>query len=361
MKILLLGEYSGLHNELKRGLVELGHHVTIAASNDFWKKFPVDINLGCGSNIYSYKLRQLVLPFLQAHKLVGFDVVHLINPYIMPRSLFINKLLLRHLKENNNIVTLSGAGDDPFFVNYAEKTMRYSPIPSMEKYDLRKDYYMRGQGQIDRMHEFVELVDQIIPIMYEYYSTFIYAGYQNKTVKPIPVPISKKHHKIDSNKIQSDDDKLTFFHGINRPGFKGTHIVLPVFEKLSERYKEAEFLSWGQMPFDKYIKAMARVDVVVDQLYSYSLGLNGLFSMAGGKVVVGGNELESHIIYGGESPPVFNTLPDALDLSFALESIIENRSMLIEWSKMSRDFVARHHNHVDVAARYIDVWSKLSE
>ena len=44
MKILLLGEYSRLHNSLKEGLQILGHHVIIIADGDHFKKFDVDFD-----------------------------------------------------------------------------------------------------------------------------------------------------------------------------------------------------------------------------------------------------------------------------------------------------------------------------
>jgi DNA-binding response OmpR family regulator len=39
MKILLVGEYSRLHNSLKEGLNELGHQVTIIATGDHFKNY----------------------------------------------------------------------------------------------------------------------------------------------------------------------------------------------------------------------------------------------------------------------------------------------------------------------------------
>ena len=35
MKILLLGEYSNMHNTIAEGLRELGHTVTVASNGDF--------------------------------------------------------------------------------------------------------------------------------------------------------------------------------------------------------------------------------------------------------------------------------------------------------------------------------------
>ena len=45
MKILLVGEYSRLHNSLKEGLVSLGHEVIIVGCGDKFKQFPVDYSI----------------------------------------------------------------------------------------------------------------------------------------------------------------------------------------------------------------------------------------------------------------------------------------------------------------------------
>lgn len=38
MRILLLGEFSAFHKNLKEGLVALGHEVVLASHGDGWKK-----------------------------------------------------------------------------------------------------------------------------------------------------------------------------------------------------------------------------------------------------------------------------------------------------------------------------------
>ena len=45
MKILLVGESSLLHNTLKKGLVELGHQVTLMSEGNDWHNSPPDIDL----------------------------------------------------------------------------------------------------------------------------------------------------------------------------------------------------------------------------------------------------------------------------------------------------------------------------
>lgn len=357
MNILLLGEYSGFHGELKNALTQLGHSVTLAAANDFWKKIPVDIDLGSGSSIFEYKLKQLLLPLLRINRLSGFDVVHIINFYIIPRIPSLNLLLVKWLREHNGLVTLAGAGDDPFFVRYSEETMRYSPIPHHELHDRKGRYYMRGRRHLDAMHRYMEYVDGVIPIMYEYYSTFRAAGYSDKTSTPIPIPIEPRIF----DRRGRTSKKIVFFHGLNRPGFKGTHIVSRCFDILSRKYpNDVECLIRGQMPFNEYIELLTRTDISVDQVYSYSLAMNALYSMLQRKVVVGGVEPESSILYGGNLPPAFNALPDISELMITFEKILDLRSQLTDISFSARNFVLENHNPNNVAKRYIDYWTSIA-
>ncbi|MDG9883151.1 hypothetical protein N7650_09920 [Pseudomonas sp. GD04058] len=358
MKILLIGEYSGLHKELKGALTALGHEVTLAAASDFWKKFEADINLGYGSNIYSYKARQLILPFLKMKVFRGYDVVHLVNFYVFPRLPYLNLLFVKYLKRHNKVVTLSGSGDDPFFVKYSEDTMRYSPIPWHEKYDRNKPYYMRSKAHLKAMHDYMQCVDGVIPIMFEYYSTFCAAGYEEKTSQPIPIPISVDRIPFSENR--EADGKLVFFHGLNRRGFKGTFLVEKAFDSLQSKYpNDVECFIKGHMPFEQYMALLSKVNVSVDQVFSYSLAMNALYSMSQGKVVAGGAEPESSILYGGELPPVYNLPGEQAGLDQTLEKILDERESIGERSIASREFVVKHHSPVKVAEAYLNYWSRF--
>jgi hypothetical protein len=68
MKILLVGEYSRLHNSLKEGLMTLGHQVTIIGCGDYFKNYPVDIKFirPYQSGVMKY-LKNLI------YRLTGFD------------------------------------------------------------------------------------------------------------------------------------------------------------------------------------------------------------------------------------------------------------------------------------------------
>ncbi|HGE5982512.1 TPA: glycosyltransferase, partial [Vibrio cholerae] len=78
MKILLLGEFSALHKNLKEGLVELGHDVTIAASGDGFKRIPADISFESNLSGILGKVQRRILPLLSLSEMKDFDVVQLI-------------------------------------------------------------------------------------------------------------------------------------------------------------------------------------------------------------------------------------------------------------------------------------------
>jgi glycosyltransferase involved in cell wall biosynthesis len=357
MKILLIGEYSGLQTELKRGLCNLGHEVTLAAGSDFWKKIPADISLASSGNIVRYKVEQMLRPLIYMRRFTGFDVVHLVNYYTMPRISSFNRFFIEFLKRNNGVLTMAAAGDDPFYVAHSETALRYSPIPSHEKYDRGKRYYMRKPGHYRDLCSAMEHIDRVVPIMFEYYACYRAAGYSAKTSAPIPIPIDASATPFQPNEVRGP---LVIFHGLNRPGFKGTHLIEEAFRRLGERYpRDISCVMAGRLPLAKYRELVAKTNIVVDQVYSYSLAMNALYSMAMGKVVLGGNEPESRALYGGESPPAVNIYPDIDDIELKLVYAASNRDHMAQLAEQSRDFVAKHHNGIYIAQRYCDLWSAL--
>ena len=54
MKILLVGEFSRLHNSLKEGLLTLGHEVILVNNGDGFKNYPADISIR--ANFFKSKL-----------------------------------------------------------------------------------------------------------------------------------------------------------------------------------------------------------------------------------------------------------------------------------------------------------------
>lgn len=353
MKILLLGDYSALHKNLKEGLIELGHEALLASHGDGWKEIPRDIDLSAGKSRIYNKIYRRLIPFLKLNKLSGHHVVQLINPFVFYERYFPSTMFLRLVLGLNEKAFMLGAGDDAFFWRYARKSLDYGPFDDFLEYDLKsKEFYLQTEKALLYNKQIVELVRGIIPIMYEYEVAYSDC---DKRITTIPIPVNTNTVNYLPNNPQK---KLTIFHGLNRYGFKGTRHVEEAFTILSKKYpNDLELIIDGNMPLNEYIEVMQRTNVVIDQLNSYSLGVNGVMALAMGKIVMGGAEPESLRALGIEQSPVINLKPSAKSIITAVENLLENKSQIEEMGYLSRQFAENVHGHVHIAQRYIDAWA----
>jgi glycosyltransferase involved in cell wall biosynthesis len=197
----------------------------------------------------------------------------------------------------------------------------------------------------------VESVQAVIPVMYEYDIAYKWAD--NKA-SVIPLPLITDEIEYNDNIV---GEKVIVFHGLNRPGFKGTSLVEESFAKLSQKYgATAEFIIDGKMPYAKYLEFMKSVNIVIDQVRSYSHGLNGLIAMASGKIVLGGSEPESLQYYERPESPAINVLPDVEDVISKISYLIDKKVNFEKMGCDSRNFVVENHDAVMIAKKYLKVY-----
>lgn len=352
MRITLLGEFSGFHSNLKVGLQELGHQVKLVAGSDGYKKLAVDVSLDARFSGTFGKAERVIRSLLAARSIQGQDVVQLVNPIIFPQGAGLNQRLIRQLQLHNEKLVLSACGDDNFFVSRGSQQMRYSPIPDALRYDyqLPKHPY---DNPVNRAwnEELAQQVDCIIPVMYEYelaYRSFTNSG----ACIPLPINCNSIHFEP-----LTPTKKLVVFHGLNRYGFKGTLYVEKAFDILASRYPDQlELVIKGGMPLKDYLALMRQTHVVIDQVNSYSCGMNALYAMAMGKIVIGGAEPESLQALGINASPVVNVVPEVQSIVTAVESILQQKKDIEAWGVRSRLFVEQVHSHTSVAERYLARW-----
>lgn len=354
MKILLLGEFSGLHKNLKEGLVEIGHDAVVAAHGDGFKKVPCDISLDSKLSGVFKKIDSRFKPLYSLNKLTDYDVVHLVNPFIFDMKYFPRDYFFRKIIENNDKFFLSGAGDDAFFWRHGRKNLKYGPFNDFLEYDHRSNFFhMDTQKAYDFNCKLLNSANGLIPIMYEYEMS--YEG-NPKRLNTIPIPMNMKKIEYRDNIV---NNKLVIFHGLNRYGFKGTRHVEEAFDYLRKKYpNDLELVIDGQMPLDEYLQLMQRTNIVIDQMYSHSLGVNGIYALAMGKVVMGGAEPESLKSLGVDDSPVINLKPNAQSIIGEIEKLLDRRDQIIELGFQSRCFAEEVHSHTKVARQYIETWSK---
>ncbi len=355
MKILLLGELSALHKNLKEGLLELGHEAIVAAMGDGFKKVPVDISFDSDMQGVLGKVIRRIKPLLYMQSMREFDVVQLINPFVFDMQYFPRDYFLDSLIKNNKKFFLLGAGDDAYFWRDGRKLLKYGPFDDFLKFDSMSDkYYLETDKAFSYNKKILNSSNGIIPIAYEY--EICYQSELKKRLNTIPIPINTKKILYKDNIIVN---KLVVFHGLNRYGFKGTRHVEEAFVYLSKKYpNDLELIIDGKMPLSKYLELLSRTNVIIDQMYSHSVGVNGVYALAMGKIVMGGAEPESLKSLGVESSPVINLEPNSQSIIDEIEKLLEKRSQVQELGFASRKFVELVHGHIKVAQQYIDTWSK---
>lgn len=358
MKILLLGEFSSFHKYLKDGLVKLGHNATIAAGGDGFKKIKYDYNLGSGKNGLFGKFISLIRQIKVALQSGNFDIVQLIQPCVFPNKYSLNQILLNIIFKNCNSVFLVGAGADDYNSYIADYRENYDVYPEYYKQLLKSlncdKLYSQTPSGIKFHNWLHERITGYIPIMYEYAEPYRLSGYK-KLCPTIPIPINLDEVKYQPNVVR---DKIVIFHGLNRPLVKGTPIIQEAFEKLQKDYpNDVETVIDGKMPLKDYLELMKRTNVTIDQTYCVSSGVNGLLSMAMGKVTLGGGEAEGLKEFGVTDCPMIPIKPDSNDIYDRLVEIIKRKNEITVIGEKSRKYIEEVHDYVKIAQKYVDIWS----
>lgn len=358
MKILLLGEYSGVHSNLKRALLRLGHDVVMASDGDSFKSFSREIDLkGYGANKFTRTISRVVNEFKAIDKISGFDVVQIINPLIFSQFTP-EKYFFKQIIRTNKKVFLTALGDDYYFWKaFRENKFRYTPLDGYLKVDIKQNKSNWEYGRLKDLTEFLSHeVNAVIPCAYTYHVGYETAEVDLTNTIPFPIEIGE----ITMSPSSVGNGKIKFLHGIQtkRMGFKGSHLVNEAMGKLQDRYPDlVEYIVVRDMPYEDYLKVLQTATVVIDQVNSYEPAMNALISMAMGKVVMGGCEPEWMRHIGLNYEPLINILPDVNDIYQQGERLVLNPDLISVYSINARRFVEDYHDSNKVAKQFVEIWS----
>lgn len=381
MRILLLGEYSNVHNTLAQGLRRLGHEVTVASNGDFWKDYPRDIdlqrNFGLkGSLSFSFRLLK-ALPLMR-----GYDVVQIINPMFLELKAERLFPLYRYLRRNNGKVVLAAFGMDYYWVKDGDScSLKYSDFNIGQT--LRQDEAAKAERadwmgtEKQRLNQYIANdCDGIVAGLYEYWHA--YGEFSSKMqFIPYPVEVPSACPAANRSSVHDEDKrKLRLFIGISksRSVYKGTDIMLEAARRLQSTYPErVELQVANGVPFRQYQNMMNMSDCLLDQLYGYTPAMNALLAMSKGIVVIGGGEPENYsILDEKELSPIINVRPvpnpQSGDVDYELsvescylqlEKLVLNPEQLHLLKAQSREYIRRYHDVDKVVKKYEQFYRAL--
>lgn len=366
MKILLLGEYSNVHNTLAQGLRQLGHEVTVASNGDFWKDYPRDIDLArMPGKLGGLRLLAKVYRLLPSWH--GYDVVQLVAPMFLELKAERIRPIYRYLRRHNKKMVLCALGMDYYWVHecITRKPLRYSDfnISDQLRTDpiaLRdsRDWLDTPKGRLNQ--EIAHDCDAIVATPYENYACY-QPLFPEKTAF-IPFPIASKGTIAPIDTI-APKAPLKLFIGISRARsqYKGTDIMLRAAEDVQKQYPDKlEIRKAEGVPFAEYQRLMDGSDAIMDQLYSYTPAMNALLAMSKGIIVIGGGEPESYEILGEkELRPIVNVQPNYDSVRHELEQLVLHPERIVTLKQQSVEYVNRHHDYLKVARQYEQLYTSI--
>ncbi len=377
MRILLIGEFSRLHNSLKEGLVALGHEVIIVANGDGFKNYPVDLSTKakwCETKLGNIP-RQLIFRltkfdiariefgirfYLHLDKLKNFDVVQLINESPIQTTPRFERFLLKKLFAQNKKSFLLCCGVDYLVAKHLiEKKERYSIMnPYFENPKLKKEFSYILNFLSNNHKKTHDLVYQNIQGVICSDMDYVLAMQKHPMfLGLIPNPINTDAIEFSELKIE---DKIIIFLGINRGTYytKGIAFFEKALEIIKVKYSsKIEIIIAENLPYLTYINQYNRAHIILDQVYSFDQGYNALEAMAKGKVVFTGAENEFTQYYNLTEKVTINALPDVDYLINELEHLINNPNEIIAIGTRARNFIEKEHNYIEVANKYLSKWN----
>lgn len=378
MRILLVGEYSLLHNSLKEGLIELGHEVVLVGNKDGFKQYPLDFDYEAkwlNQKIFNIP-RKIIYRFFKFDfasletgirfyfllpKLKSFDIVQFINEASIKTTQRFELYLMNCIHQTNKKFYMLSTGIDystlKFYIeNKSKKSILQPYFKNPKQHKEFQPFYCYFNKNHIKIHDFIkEKFNGIIATDFDYVEANTnntnYSGF-------IPCPVNTK--KLIFNDLIIED-KIVIFLGISKWSYhqKGIVYFEKALEIIKEKYKnKVEIITVNTIPYPIYIELYNKAHILLDQSYSCDQGYNALEAMAKGKVVFTGAESEFIEHYNISERVCVNALPNVDSLANELSFLIENPEEIIAIGKRARAFIEKEHNYVKIAKKYLEVWER---
>ena len=380
MKILLVGEYSRLHNSLKEGLVSLGHKVNIVSTGDSFKNYSTDFSIApvlINRNLLTRTIKKIAYKlFIDLEKiekayrfyrllpqLSGYDHVQLINSDAIETYPYLTLKLYKKLKQQNKKISLLICGDETPITDYnLSGNLKYSVLtPYLNNQKLEKQFYYPLKYSTTPYRKIFTWLcsnaSAMITSDLDYEIPMREMGYVTNFI-PNPININA----IEHNPLVIHN-KIILFLGINRMSYvkKGICYFKEALRVVDLKYGDKlEIIVTENIPYAQYIKLYDSAHIVLDQVYAYDQGYNALEAMAKGKVVFTGAEGEFDIHYNLSEEVAINALPNVDAIVTDLSYLIEHPEKIVAIGNRARKFIEKEHNYIDIAEKYLAAWESDS-
>lgn len=340
--ILIYGEFSGYGKSLSKGFNELGFHSKVLNFNgDGFKKIKGDINISGKSRL---SIMCTILKLLS--HILSFKNILIVNPGFMDFT-YLGPLILILAKIKKRKIILLACGDDVELIKAGESgnlgCWNYIDTP----YPRRN--YLKSFRERVIHYLTAKLSDNIVPVMYDYQKSWALSKYRYKVTNTIPLACDGA-----TIEFKKTNDIIKIMHGINREGFKGTHKIKLALAKLKQEFNtEVEIVYPKQLPLSEYVELLENVDISIDQTKGNSYGMNAIYSLFAGHIVLAPANNNFKADLGISDCPIIPITNDTDSIYQSLKELVLNKHELNVIKKNSQDYAKNIHSPKVVAAKFI--------
>ncbi len=339
-----------------RGFAALGcrPYTLITARNPFYPDYPYDRvilanqRLAAGSGLFIRIARRLLKTTGLAAEFLKAALTHDIFVFLFGSSLLPRRLDYRWLRLLGKPIVCVFLGSD----------IRYGPAFEQE---------MSSLGVADEIRPFIDYVNSLPNSSYRSKRSIIASAERNASLilsqpgfgqlqtRPymrvtIPIDLSLFEFHVPDRKVP------LVLHAPSNRSVKGTDVVMASVDQLRREGVQFEFQLIENTPHSDLRRLLAASDIVVDELYSETIGVLSTEAMAAGNAVL--------VRYMPEYAKVPADCPainvNRSTLTDHLRQIIRDRELRRRLAFEGRAFVEAHHDHV-LIARQILQWLQAGE
>lgn len=346
MKILIYGEYSGYGNSLAIGFRELGHYTAIFSPNgDGWKKLDVDFSFSAQSKVG--KLREL---FKLIPVFLKFDAVYIMNPIFLSFKL-LGPLILLLFKIKGIKIFLLCCGDDVEYIKAGESGIISKFVFAGVDYPAVNYFKTVPEKIINYLC--AKLADKIIPTMYDYQAPWRASRFNHKVTEVVPLACYVQNTpKIKHTNIRA----IKIMHGINRRDVKGTDIILSALKRIKNEFSNVVIYTPEKLSQAEYLRLFSEIDISIDQCKCHSYGMNAIYAMLHGHVVLAPADEKHCTSFNICKSPVVSISNNEEDIYNKLKSLILSAEHLDKRKREVFDYAVRYHNPTNVCMKLLEVF-----
>ena len=350
MKVLLYGEFSGVHIALAKGLKTHGCEVDLLSVGDGFKAIR-NGKLRKRRGTATQKLLADAVNIFNLSRSIGkkYDVVQFISPrpgLIAPATDAELVFMGSAINASKRSFYYVAGCDANTFEAFSRKPAFFSGLCAGCQRDKgRTSCPWRSDFLSKRTDWLLQRVDGIIAATAGGYEDAHRSN--SKLIGTITFPVDGRVlDRTEENPI------IRVVHGINRKYSKGSDKIIEALQN-TDLEEKAQVKVLEQLPFDLYMQEIANADIVIDQLYGDGLGMNALHAMAAGKLVL--TSYDEALYPSSPAIPIAQTKQALVrQIGSSVDKLLVDRyahcAENIEYVRSNHDIEAK-------AREFIDIWA----